>query len=259
MGAGLRARGTRAFAYAAGPGRARPRRNAAGAGSSGTRRRPSAGGRRPVGATAAGRSSPPAGSAQHIPVSLIGRDSRVGERLTQHPVRVIEVQPVGFVVDDADSVSVGEFGRKAGRRARPRQGCSAAGALAERGFLPVPVEGIDPFLGLGARKDHLVTVEELHERGPVRPHLRPRLLDVPGIAGDLFGQCRRQFVRDLRDARHQTCGRFSSTRRSATRRDRADGNQVGRIRTRAWAAGGKRRGPCWSKRGIPGHQRDSAG
>jgi len=46
----------------------------------------------------------------------------------------------------------------------------------------VPVEGIDPFRGLGGRKDQFVTSEELHERNPLGPHLLPRLLDFPGIA-----------------------------------------------------------------------------
>jgi hypothetical protein len=41
----------------------------------------------------------------------------------------------------------------------------AAGFPGERGFLPLPVVGVDPFGGLGGRKDQLVAAEELHERG----------------------------------------------------------------------------------------------
>ena len=98
----------------------------------------------------------------------------------------------------------------------------------ERGFLPVPVEGVDPFLGLGRRKDQLVAAEVLHERGPVRPHLLPRLLEFPGITVDEFRQSGRQFERDLRDLR--SIGLAVGPHRPGDQpcvRDRADGNQPG--------------------------------
>jgi hypothetical protein len=65
----------------------------------------------------------------------------------------------------------------------------------------VPVEGVDPFLGLGGGKDQLATPEELHERGAVGPHLLPRLLDFPGITVNQFGQSGRQFECGLCDLR----------------------------------------------------------
>jgi hypothetical protein len=37
----------------------------------------------------------------------------------------------------------------------------------ERGFLLVPVVGVEPFLRFGGRKDQFVAAEELHEPGPV--------------------------------------------------------------------------------------------
>jgi hypothetical protein len=58
---------------------------------------------------------------------------------------------------------------------------TARGLPGERGFLPMPVVGVEPFLGLGGREDQLVAAEELHERGPVLPHQRPGLLDFSGL------------------------------------------------------------------------------
>jgi hypothetical protein len=105
-------------------------------------------------------------------------------KLAQHPALVIGAEPVDLVVNDADRVSVGEFGRKL-ERGHVHTGDvrwpTAGGLPGKRGFLPVPVESVDPFLGLGGWKDQFVAAEELHERGPVRPYLLPRLLDFPGI------------------------------------------------------------------------------
>ena len=60
------------------------------------------------------------------------------EQVAQHPLLVIEVQPVDLVVDDADGLGVGEPGRKlerghvhAGDTRRP----AAAGPCGQRGFL----------------------------------------------------------------------------------------------------------------------------
>ena len=41
------------------------------------------------------------------------------------------------------------------------------GPPGERGFLLVPVMGVEPFLGLTRQKNHFVAAEERHERGPV--------------------------------------------------------------------------------------------
>src|ERR1019366_3211910 len=112
---------------------------------------------------------------------LSAAKSRVGEQVPQHAVLVIEVEPVGPVVDDADGVSLGEVGRKlkGGHiEAGEVPGPTAGGLPGERGFLPVPVVGVEPFLGLGGRQDQFVAAEELHERRPVLPHLFPALLDL---------------------------------------------------------------------------------
>src|SRR6266849_1373562 len=93
--------------------------------------------------------------AQHLHVPLAGRENRGGEQVAQHPVLVIEVEPVGLVADDADGVRVGEFGRKLERghvHAGDVRWPTAGGPPGERGFPAVPVEDVDPFLGLGGRK-----------------------------------------------------------------------------------------------------------
>src|SRR5229473_7517590 len=78
--------------------------------------------------------------AQDVGVLVSGRESRVGEQGAQHPVLVIEVKPVGLVVDDADGVRVCELGRElegghvdAGEVLWP----TARGLPGERGFLPM--------------------------------------------------------------------------------------------------------------------------
>jgi len=106
---------------------------------------------------------------------------------------------------------------------------AVGGRAAWRARLPAgAVEGVDPFLGLSRRKDQLVAAEELHERGPVRPHLLPRLLDFLRIAVDQFGQPRRQFKCDLRDLRG--IGLVVGSHRPGDQprvRDLADGNKAG--------------------------------
>jgi hypothetical protein len=90
--------------------------------------------------------------AQHVSISLVGGESRTGEQGAQHPILVIEVEPVGLAVDHADGVSAGEFGREleGGHVHARKVRWSAPG---ERGLLPVTVVGVEPFLGLGGRKD----------------------------------------------------------------------------------------------------------
>jgi hypothetical protein len=65
----------------------------------------------------------------------------------------------------------------------------------------VPIVGVEPFPGFGSWKDHLVAAEELDERGPVRSHLLPALLDFRRVPEDQFGLFCRQFDCDLRDLR----------------------------------------------------------
>ena len=86
----------------------------------------------------------------------------------------MKAETVDLVVDDAHGVSVGEFRRKLERghvHAGDVRWPTAGGPPGERGSLPVLVEGVDPFLGLGALKDQLVAAKEPHERGPIRPVL----------------------------------------------------------------------------------------
>jgi hypothetical protein len=97
------------------------------------------------------------------------------------------------------------------------------GQPGERGFLPVPVVGVEPFLGLIRRKDQLVAAAERHERGPVLPHLPPPLLDLLRVAEDQFGPFRRQFQ----------AGSASSPRLS-TRRTASGSTWTGGQATSTW-------------------------
>lgn len=49
--------------------------------------------------------------AQDVRVPLVGRETGVGEQVEQPPVPVVEVEPIGLVVDDAHGVGTGETGR----------------------------------------------------------------------------------------------------------------------------------------------------
>jgi hypothetical protein len=60
---------------------------------------------------------------------------------------VIAIEPVGLV-DDSDDVGVGEFGRKLSAGTSTPGDVrwpTAGGPSSERSFLPVPMEGVDPF------------------------------------------------------------------------------------------------------------------
>ena len=85
---------------------------------------------------------------------------------------------------------LGYFLRKAEQgyvQARVVLAPKTAGLPGDRGFLLVPVEGVDLFLDLGRRKNQFIGTEELHERGPVLPHLLPASLDLLRVAEDQLG------------------------------------------------------------------------